>query len=365
MTVYWVTIALIGYLVWMARIAEPAMNDHAMGTLPNRPLARLFVLLAALVLMGVAALRWRVGTDYGQYVAGYQIYKASFFSDLRAFDEPGVKGIAWLVGNVADNPLVFMAVVSLVTIGLMLWTITRYSIAIPMSYLLFVFVGSWHGSFNGIRQFLAAAIILAGHRIIIDRKPIRFLLVIGLAAAFHISALAMLPLYLLPNRRLRPAMLLLLAVAAIALMYSADTALNIAGLVKGSGANTTEYATNAINPLRILVAVLPIALYFTKSHRTEMDGEWFYRNMIIIHAVALIAASFSTYLGRFSIYTSIFLPLALPRLIDFPDRQLTNLARAATVLLYALFWYVDISGSTDLYNFQFIFGRTTGLGPAN
>lgn len=362
MTAYWVTIALVGYLMWMAKLSEPAMNERQMGTLPTKPLARILVLSAALVLMIVAALRWKVGTDYGQYVINYDSYKLSFFSDLRTFNEPGIRGIAWLVSQVADNSTVFMAAVSLLTLGLMLFTITRYSIALPMSYLLFIFVGAWHGSFNGVRQFLAAAIILAGHRTIIDRKPIRFLLVVGVASAFHISALAMLPLYLLPNSRLRPAMLVLLAGISLILLYSSDVALDVAGLVKGESAITTEYATNTINPLRILVAALPVLLYFTKSQVTEKDGEWFYRNIIIVNAVVLIAASFSTYLGRFGIYTTVFLPLALPRLIDFPDRQVTALVRGAALVLFSVYWYVDVSGSSSLNQFHFIFDKAISSG---
>lgn len=358
MTIYWVTIALVGYLMWMAKLAEPAMNDHTMGTLPTRPLARLFTLMAALVLMLVAALRWNVGSDYGQYFENYDSYKLSFFADLRAFNEPGIRGIAWLVSKVADSPDVFIAAASLLTVGLMLFTITRYSIAIPMSYLLFIFVGAWHGSFNGIRQFLAAAIILAGHRTIVERKPIRFLLVIAVASAFHISALAMLPLYLLPNRRLRPAMIVLLVGASLALLYSSNAALNVVGLVKDADiASVGSYATNAINPLRILVAVLPVALYFTKSKNTEQDGEWFYRNIIVVNAVVMLAASLSTYLGRFGIYTSVFLPLAIPRLVDFPDRQLTTTLRALTLLLFAFYWYVEVSNSASLNNFHFISDR--------
>lgn len=64
-----------------------------MGTLPTKPLARILVLSAALVLMIVAALRWKVGTDYGQYVIIYRrLIQLSFFSDLRTFNEPGIRG---------------------------------------------------------------------------------------------------------------------------------------------------------------------------------------------------------------------------------------------------------------------------------
>ena len=36
--------------------------------------------------------------------------------------------------------------------------------------MLYIFIGAWHGSFNGMRQYLAAAILFSGHRFIKERK---------------------------------------------------------------------------------------------------------------------------------------------------------------------------------------------------
>lgn len=355
MTVYWVTIAAVGYFVWMARATDPMLDQRMPGKLPASATSRILVAAAALVLMVVAALRWGVGTDFGQYVLNYEIYKTSLSESLRSFDEPGIKAIAWAVAHVWDDAAVFMAVASLITVGLMLWTITRYSTALMMSFMLFIFVGSWHGSFNGVRQFLACAVLFAGHRFIVERKPLKYALVVLVAASFHISALAMIPLYFVPNRKLRGRMIVGMALLATVGLYASDAVLNVIEFV-AEDLTITEYVTRAINPLRIAVAVAPVLLYWSRGVRTEADGEWFYRNMTIVHAVVMLAASWSAYLGRFGIYTTIFLTLALPRLVDFPDRRLTTLARVGVVLLFAIFWYTDVSTSGALNDFKFVFG---------
>ena len=361
MTVYWFTLAALCYLLWMAKALDPSLDTHPPGQLPKATTSRVFVGAAALLLIGVAALRWGVGTDFYQYVQNYDLYKTSFFEDLRSFDEPGIKGLAWVVALVRDDSAVFMAVASVLTIGLMLWTITRYSIAIAMSYLLFVFVGAWHGSFNGVRQFLAAAIILVGHRFIIQRKLIPYVIVVIIAASFHISALAMLPLYFVPNTQLRRWMLLLLAVISFAALNASDAVLALVETVKDDF-EINAYMTRAINPLRIAVAIAPVLLYWSSSVRTKMDGEWFYRNMVVVHAVVMLAAAWSAYLGRFGIYTTVFLPLALPRLIDFPDRRMTFIVRLAVVTLFAVYWYVEVSGSSSLVHYRSIFDASQGGG---
>lgn len=357
MTAYWLTIAAVGYLLLMTRQLDARLDDRPLGRFPAAASSRIGLGLAAVVLIAVAALRWRVGTDFSGYVRNYETYKSSFSSDLRSFDEPGIKGLAWLVSVVRDDPAVFMFMASVITVGLMLWTITRYSTAIAMSFLLFIFVGTWHGSFNGVRQFLACAVVLGGHRFIVQRRPVPYALVVAVAASFHISALAMAILYFVPSRQLSKRLVLVLGAAAVGALYASDAALGLVEFVTEEEVTLTAYVTTSINPLRIAVAVAPVLLYWTRGVRTEADGEWFYRNMAVVHAAVILAASWSAYLTRFGIYTTAFLPLVLPRLIDFPDRKLTALVRVAVVLLYAAYWYTEVSRSEALNNFHFVWER--------
>lgn len=354
MTTYWVTIAAVGYFVFLSRLMDPGLDERPMGHLPATFTSRVGLALASLILICVAGLRWGVGTDFFGYVRNYDIYKVHFFTDLRHFDEPGLKGLAWLVSHLHDDSAVFMFAASAITLGLILLALTKYSTAAAMSYLLLIFVGTWHGSFNGVRQYLAAAIIFAGHRLIVDRRPVAYALVVALAASVHISALAAAILFFVPRKRLSGAMVLLMMGVAVAALYASDAALALVEVVTDEQVELTTYVTTRINPLRIAVAVAPILLYWTKGVRTEADGEWFYRNMAVVHAAVVLAASWSAYLTRFSIYTTVFLTLALPRLIDFHDRRLTLLARGAALLLYAAFWYVEVSGSSALNDFHFL-----------
>lgn len=355
MAVYWFTLAAVGYFLLTARLLDPALNEREFGRLPERPTSRVFVTFAALVLVAVGSLRWGVGTDFFTYVGLYEKYKISFVDDLRNFDEPGAKGLAFVVGKVYDDPAAFFFATSVITIGLMLYTLAKYSIAIEVSYFLFVFVGVWHGSFNAVRQFLACAIILAAHRFLMDRKRVKYAAMVALASVFHISAVVMIALLLIPNRRLRAPMLLLLGGVAVAGLYGSGAILEAIESVRGS-ALTSDYVLNQVNPLRVAVAVAPVLLYWTAGVSTEADGRWFYRNMAVVHAVVMLGAS-GPYLARFALYTMVFLPLIIPRLIDFRDRRLTIVVRVAAVLLYGLFWYTEVSGSSSLREFEFVLTR--------
>lgn len=356
MTVYYVTLGVVAYFLVMAELTNRRVSQGLAEPTSRSNPSRTFLLLAAAALSFVAGLRWKVGTDYGGYARNYEPYQDSFVTDLMTFNEPGAKGLAFLASLIHDDFATFIFLASLITVGLMLRTIAKYSPAVGFSVLLFVFAGLWHGSFNGLRQYLAAAVILAGHRFAVSRQLFRYALVVLIAGSFHISALAMIGLYFVPRRRLNVlGVSLMLAVGLVALNYS-DIVLGLVESVKGEELNT-DYVMSAINPLRIAVAVAPAALYGLSAHDSEAEAEWFYRNMAVVHAGIMVAASWSAYLGRFGIYSAVFIPLVLPRLVNFSNPVATFWVRLGVVVLFAVYWYSDVAPSAALNDFKWIFDR--------
>lgn len=359
--------AVVGLLLWMsdatrqqrvregrgARGAAPSATAEPGGSSPF--MSRLMVFGAASVLVLFAGLRYRVGTDYSGYVANYGMYKESFSEDFWSFNEPGIKALANVASWIRDEPSTLIFLASLMTVGGMLWTYARYSPAVTFSFVLFALAGPWIGSFNGVRQYLACAVLVLGHRFIFDRKPVRYALVILVASLFHASALLAFLLYLVPSSRLRPFGFVVVFVLSFVALGSSESVLGFVGDFKGDEV-TSAYATTAVSPLRIAVACAPLLLYTMKPPAWAGKDEWFYRNLAVVHATVMLAASWSAYISRFGIYTSAFIPLFLVRLANFPDARTTSMVRTAIVLLYAVYWYLDVVPSDALNNYRTVFG---------
>lgn len=356
MTVYYVTIAMVLYLAILAQAMQPTTSHANIDARPKTRLYWVFALLAGSVLALVNGLRWRVGTDYGGYALNYNYYAESFRDSLQAFSEPGIRAIAWISSQIYDDYATMMLLSAVIIVGLSVWTLVKSTDSIIISLMLYILAGSWHGSFNGIRQHIAAAILFAGHRFIIERRIGPYLAVVTLAGLFHVSAFAFVLLYLVPRNRLRGSAILLLLGAAAAALYLSDGIIAAIETVTEDDYSGQPYVFNDVNSLRIAVAVAPMLLYFS-SKSTTAPSEWFYRNMAIVHAVVMVAASGSTYLARFGIYTTPFLPLFIPQLVNFEDRTLTNLARVAVLLLFFYYWFSAVSPSESLNNFQWVFDR--------
>jgi transmembrane protein EpsG len=362
-TTYFLAMLLALAFALPAQSAAPAEVDSEDTPRSTRTAGARLALLAGAVLAAVGALRWRVGTDYFTYAQLYPGYSTVPWQDYGFISEPGLKAIAYISRLLHDDYATMMAIASVITIGLSVRTLYRHSPAFAFSLFLFAVTGPWLGSFNGIRQYLACAIVFAGHRYAIERHFLRYAVVVGLASLFHISAVVCLMFYFLPRRRLSAWTAIAVAAAAIVATEAYGRILDVIVTIR-SGADFTgpnSYFTEELNPLRVLVAVAPLIFYAVvadKKRLTPADG-W-YAYMLLAHAAVLVAASGSAYIARFGAYTGIFLCLAIPRLLPTKDANLRALALLAMVSLYTAFWYVETANIPELANFRWIFDRPEG-----
>ncbi|MCW2782060.1 MAG: hypothetical protein JWR35_2509 [Marmoricola sp.] len=363
MHVYYIVIVLaVGAALLSQRSA--ASRDRGLGylggdtvdDLGGKSLSRwIFAVLAGLVLTFVAAFRWRVGTDYDTYALVYDRYKSVPWSDLRPLREPGINVIAKIGQFINDDYASMFAVAAVITVGLTVRTIYRNSTAFALSIALYILTSTWQGSFNGIRQYVACAILFAGHRYILERKFRKYLLVVLVASLFHISAIVMVLLYWVPRARLgigRVVILLGLTVAAgAAYRYAGD----IIDAIKQGDQSTGSYFARHVSRLRIVAAFGPSVFYalFTRKDRLDEAG-FFYANVLFVNAAILLASSGSAYLARFAIYTGVYSALAIPRLFNMEDRRFVALATVVTVAIFGVFWYFDTTSTPSLENFHWI-----------
>jgi len=357
-TVYYVTIPLVAYFALLAQAMKRRSDGQIVTGPPTTSLYWAFAILSGLPLLLVNGLRWRVGTDYGAYALGFHRYAADFRAGFDLFSEPGIRAVAWLTTHIYDDYAAFIFITAALIVVLNVWTIAKWSDSLAMALLLYVLAGAWHGSFNGVRQHLAASVVLAGHQFIVERKFVAYLAAVTLAGLFHVSAFALILLYFVPRKGLSLRSLALILAAAVVALYSSDAiigAIETATQDDYSGPGQS-YVFNDVSWLRVAVAVAPVALYFL-SAESAGPRDWFYRNLAVVHAIVMVAASGSTYLARFGIYTAAFLPLFIPQLVKFRDPGLTVLARVAVLALFAYYWFSAVAPSEALNNFQWVFDR--------
>ncbi|APH03459.1 EpsG family protein [Bacillus weihaiensis] len=356
MIVYIITTLLVFIFATMASYIKITNNLEINGYYSRNN--RFFVLLTSLPLILVGGFRWRVGTDYWQYSINYEYYVNNFWNSLFTFEEPGLKFIAWISSIIYDDYTTMFFIASVITITLFVLTLSKYSKMFVFSILLFIFVGVWHGSFNGVKQYLACAIVFAGHRYIINKNLIKYMIVVITASMFHFSVVLMGLLYFVPRTRLNLKHIFILGLATLAIVSSYGFIFELVENFRKSSLATTPYALREVSIYRVLVAFAPLAIYFVFTKRFKLSSEeLFYINLLFINAFVVLATSQSAYLARLALYTNAFTIIALPKLLNMNDKYLKFLLQMIIIILYGIFWYIDVTKSSSLVNYQWIFDK--------
>ncbi len=268
---------------------------------------RLLIQIIALILIFFAGFRYQVGSDYWQYSVSYYGY---YLSDLELFDEPGIKIVAKLAHLIYDDYATMFVIMSVITVGSVLYRLAKDSPFWMVSVLLYIFLGGWHAAFNAVRQCAAAAILFCGHPFIRKRKLLSWTIIVLMASLFHISAIVFVCLYWIPTKKLTTKKIILFFCVGVMLAFSYDTVWELVGFMKQEEFNLTIYATSHVSFFRIIVSWVPTIFYFlvVKKHVEDEDRSAmnFYANYSLVGATIMLAARYSTYLARTAIYMQLY-----------------------------------------------------------
>lgn len=146
----------------------------------------------------LASLRYVTGFDYRSYEAFFQ-NTAQGLAGSRF--EWGFRLLNLAVAGAGGDYRAFLFVFHLLLTVLVFAWIGRYSPSPWMSVYLFVALQYFALSMNLLRQALAAAIVLWAYPFLKSRRLPPYCGVVFLAACFHLTALVMLPFYVLLNLR--------------------------------------------------------------------------------------------------------------------------------------------------------------------
>jgi hypothetical protein len=342
MLAYWMLFAFfaIGSLFGTVDVRR----DKRLGTLA----------IAWIVLVSMIGLRWHVGADWNTYLDSWHIAGAEDFGSFIWLYErdPGFYGLMWIFRE-AGLPFwalnLFLA--AIFSTGLVAFARTQpspwFAIAVAVPYLVVVV------AMSGVRQATAIGFVLLALVAFQRQQALRFLTYIVLAAAFHASAILVLPLAGFSFARTKFQGSVIFVTLIIATYYSLGSAFvgyserYLSGSVIKSSGTIVRIGMN-------LVAAI-IFLLYRRWFVIQKSEYLLWRNM----SVATIASfllyfiiSSSTALDRLVLYLfplQIFVFGSIPLIIP---RQGDRLIIALLILLYLglqLFVFLSFGVNREAY----------------
>ena len=230
-----------------------------------------------------------------------------------------------------------------------------YKHAENASFVVFLFVvsGNIVWMFNGIRQFLAICILMAATNLLIEKKWIKYFLVVFIAYNIHDSSLLMIPFYFVIQ--LKPwskKVWFFVSAALIAVVFS-DSFMNTLGfMLEDTSLNDTitfaQQDEGGSNIIRVFVAAVPTVLAFMNRKEIEEEDSQILNicvNMSLITTLSYLMASFTSgiMIGRIPIFFEIYSFILLDWLLGhtFKNEQ-RFLMYSLCVLFYTAFFYYQM-----------------------
>lgn len=275
---------------------------------------------------------------------------------LKGEKDPGFGSFMIIARSIfGDSDELFFLVIGAFQLICIAMVFRRYATDYWASLFLFVVSTdylSW--MHNGIRQFIAVAIIFAGFRYIVEKQYIKMILLILLASLFHGSALLMIPIiFIVQGRAWNRKTMLMMAITAVMIFFVdrfTPILNNILQDTQYDDMMTNEIWTtdDGTNIIRVAVYSVPalLALFGLKYIRAANDPVMnICVNCSIVTMALYLLASVTSgiYIGRLPIYTTLQGYIVLPWMIDrIFEQKSASFIRHVMYGAYLVFFYYQM-----------------------
>lgn len=320
--------------------------------------------LICMILILVAALRYGVGTDYYTYQGLFEYYMNIPLKEVFFEKEGGFWGISSIIGSFTSNVNWVFFVHAAIIIILIVGTFYKYSVNFALTLFLYIASMDYFGSFNGIRQWTASAILFLGLRFLYEKKCLWYILLVAVAYKFHNTSLLMIPLYFLLTRRAGSKTIKIFSVIMFGFIFIFPSITNnLFDIMEGSDYQhymLDDVTDDGVNMLRVLVAAVPVvfsAIYYHRLYRTDEEQRWIdiLINGSLFNFMFMTLALRSTVMARLCMYLNPFNALLLPYFLRVFKNESKILAQFLMMLLFCIYMMMLLPTDSNLLPYRTIF----------
>lgn len=353
MTILWMNLAIVFTFALFARYFAVPVTMDVIQIKPNK----LFVILAAFSLVLISGLRNNIGDTYF-YMHAYMVTDFNW-EYVQNNKDWGFSVFQMALKNYTNDPQVMVFITAIVTNVLIVFTLYRYSRLLELSLYVYITSGMYLTSMNGIRQYLAAAIIFAATKYLLDGNWKKYTLVVLFASTFHQSALVLLPIYFLVRRKAWSAMTFLFIFGAVLIVLGFNQFSEVVFATIGDTqyGHYKDFHEGGANILRVAVEAAPLTLaYVGRDKLRELFPKSDYIvNMALIGAVFMLISTQNWIFARFSIYFGLYQLILISWVVKvFTEKDQKLIYYAIVVCYFVYFVYEHIFTLGIVYKSEFL-----------
>lgn len=347
-----------------------------------------YIYLAVLLLFCVYGLRdaYSIGNDSStSYLHQFQTVGETEWKDLplvKGADSQSVPesdsdldsrfnkniGISWVMKAVYDSTdgdyQIFIVLISAFVMIALAHFVRKYSPSPVQTILLYFGLLFFTFNFSALKQSVAMGFILLSFDGVVERKPLKFLVLLWLAVLFHFPALVFLPAYWIANMKIGRSYLLLIVIMFAATYLFRDTLLDWM-----TDAYETQIIDTNIRFLANKVIVMIIILVAAVIVRPPHSSDRIYCSVLMLVGVAAVLQTFSSYnntFERLADYYFQFAVVLIPMVFEKTHTERRHLSERELLLIqncgpyvfsaFSIIRFLDYVASQSFLNhYQFYF----------
>ena len=331
-----------------------------------------FIFAAFLILFCVMGLRNvdTCGNDsagsHGSYPVIYNSVGQKDWSELYTAGEIdnniGSTHLQKLIYDLTDGDYqTYIALIELFVVFSYMRFIRKYSPSPIQSILYFLGLMYFNLLFDALKQAVAMAVLLFAFDAIIEKKPVKFVLLVLLAATFHFPALIFMPAYWIGRMKIGKSYLILLAALLIVTFIFRDKLLSI--MLNAYGGDSIEGSLEGVRFLRNKTLVMIFIVATSILLRPPTDGDTVYNACLLFAGISIVFQTFCGYnniferLADYYFHTAIIMiPLVFEKcelkkhLIDINTELLVKKAAPLVFCGFAVWRFLSYVNDSQFFN---------------
>ena len=353
MAVLWINLAIVYIFSFFSRYFAVAAPTNVTYINPNKWMA--FFVILCLVL--VSGLRNNIGDTFF-YMHAYSITDFDW-NFILSNKDIGFGLLQMLLQQFSEDPQLLIFVTAFITNLLIVLVLYKYSRLVELSLYVYITGGMHLVSMNGLRQFLAGAIIFAGTKYIFEGNWKKFVVLVLFASTIHQSALIFIPIYFLIKGKAwsKTTFILLISSVFVVIGFNQFSGALFAAIEDTQYGNYSEFKEGGTNIIRVIVYAIPIILaYFGREKLRELFPKSdAIVNLSILGLVFMIISLQNWIFARFMIYFGLYQLILISWVTKlFTDKNQKFVYYMILVCYFLYYFYENVISLRIIYESDFI-----------
>ena len=349
---------LIALIVGIIGLSVP--NLHTMNTddyvfVRNKHRLSFFLISVVVVLFSAFRMISAAYIDEYAYRNRFDAFSSmDFMTVIKETTEPLFSCIVWISTKIFNTNQGIIIVTGTLTVLFILGAIKKYSSDFSFACIILFVTGTMYNTFNGIQQYLAAAIMLYAFDAVYNKKLKKFLFLVFICSLVHNASIFLLIFYPLANEKIGSMKMWIyngLFLVGGMLFYRAVPDIAVRYGVLTEYVDILNSGHHGVKSITILVNLVP-AFFALLSRRNLFDDKvtLAFANITILHGTIYLLASVDVYIARLAIFTTPLTIIFLSRVTHY--LKTASAIKFMAVILYSIVCCLQLRGI--VYNFNFV-----------